>query len=380
MTATWPTVSLGELLRLERRSVKVEPTKLYQEIGLYCFGRGVFHKTARTGLEVGEKDLFLMKEGDFILQVTFAWEGAVAILSEDEDGMYGSSRYLTFRVDESRCSPQFLLNYFKTHEGVQQLVKISPGSAGRNRVLSIKRIPEVAVPLPSLAEQKGINKQLALISAQIQRAQTLRTGAATDTEALVASIHTQLAAGRTRKLGEVLRLVEDSVPVLVSGSYPQVGVRSFGGGLFPKTAIGGTETTYKRFNRLYAGSVVLSQVKGWEGAVAGSPVELAGWFVSPEYRTFQCVPAEATFGYVTQLMRTEWFWSKLKQATRGAGARRERIRPEQFLNIELLMPTVDRQKRGEQLFADVSQLKQLQSETACQLEALLPAALSAAFA
>src|ERR1039458_1109383 len=116
----WPTVSLGELLRLERRRVKVEPEELYQEIGIYCFGRGIFQKTPRTGFEVGDKDLFLMKEGDFILQVTFAWEGAIAIVSAEEDGMYGSTRYPTFRVDESRCIPQFLLNYFRTEGGLQQ--------------------------------------------------------------------------------------------------------------------------------------------------------------------------------------------------------------------------------------------------------------------
>jgi hypothetical protein len=74
MSKQWPKVSLGELLRLERRKVKVEPEKLYQEIGIYCFGRGIFHKAPRTGFEVGDKDLFLMKQGDFILQVTFAWE------------------------------------------------------------------------------------------------------------------------------------------------------------------------------------------------------------------------------------------------------------------------------------------------------------------
>jgi hypothetical protein len=59
----WPKVSLGELLRLERRPVKVEPEKLYQEIGIYCFGRGIFHKTPCTGFEVGNKDLFLMMLG-----------------------------------------------------------------------------------------------------------------------------------------------------------------------------------------------------------------------------------------------------------------------------------------------------------------------------
>lgn len=57
MSKPWPKVSLGELLRLERRKVKVEPERLYQEIGIYCFGRGIFRKLPRTGLEVGDKDL-----------------------------------------------------------------------------------------------------------------------------------------------------------------------------------------------------------------------------------------------------------------------------------------------------------------------------------
>ena len=52
----WPTVSLGELLRLERRPVKVEPEKLYQEIGIYCFGRGIFHKSA-GGVPAGSRVL-----------------------------------------------------------------------------------------------------------------------------------------------------------------------------------------------------------------------------------------------------------------------------------------------------------------------------------
>lgn len=52
-------------------------------------------------------------------------------------------------------------------------------------------------------------------------------------------------------------------PISATRSYPQVGVRGFGGGLFSKAAVSGTETTYRTFNRLYAGAVVLSQVKGW---------------------------------------------------------------------------------------------------------------------
>jgi type I restriction enzyme S subunit len=79
------------------------------------------------------------------------------------------------------------------------------------------------------------------------------------------------------------------------------------------------------------------------------------------------------------LVRTEWFWSKLGNATRGVGARRERTRPEQFLNIELPMPDIDQQKRGEALFAEVDALRRLQAETVVEIDALLPAILDRAF-
>ncbi len=379
MNKPWPEVSLGELIRLERRPVKVEPEKLYQEIGIYCFGRGIFHKIPRSAFEVGDKDLYLMKEGDFILQVTFAWEGAIGIVSAAEDGMYGSTRYPTFRVNESRCVPHFLLNYFKTAEGLQQLVKICPGSAGRNRVLSIKRIPEVHVPLPPLAEQQRVVARIEELAAQIHEARTLRQQAADEAEAFITSLHVHLACGRTRKLAEIIRLDEDSVPVVPTGSYPQVGVKSFGVGLFAKPATLGTDTTYRAFNRLYTGALVLSQVKGWEGAVAVCPPDLEGWFVSPEYRTFRCVEGEARPGYLAPLVRTEWFWGRLGRATRGVGARRERTRPEQFLNIQVPMPDVGKQQVGEKLFAEVDALKRLQGETAVELDALLPSILDKAF-
>src|SRR3989338_3110903 len=95
MSANWRVVSLGELIRLERRPVDVIADRQYQEIGIYCFGRGIFHKSPRSGLEVGDKELYELREGDLILPVTFAWEGAIALCSKAEHGLFGSTRYPT---------------------------------------------------------------------------------------------------------------------------------------------------------------------------------------------------------------------------------------------------------------------------------------------
>jgi type I restriction enzyme, S subunit len=203
-----PLCSLGDLLTLERRPVDVAPSALYQEIGVYCFGKGIFHKTPRTGLEVGDKALVRISKGDFILQLTFAWEGAVAIASDADDGLYGSTRFLTFRVNEARCHAPYLLNYFNTPGGREQLVRISPGSAGRNRVLSIKRLPEVAVPLPPLEEQRRIVARIEELASKFQLAGDLRASTTSDTSHLIPGFIAQMVDGagwQHQPLREVLR-------------------------------------------------------------------------------------------------------------------------------------------------------------------------------
>jgi type I restriction enzyme S subunit len=167
-------VSLGSLLRFERREVIVDAQDEYPEVGIYSFGRGLFHKLPRSGLEVGNKRLFIIYEGDLLIHLTFAWEGAVALASAKDHGRYGSVRMLTFRVDELKSFPLYLLWYLRTPDGVAQLGRITPGSAGRNRVLNIKRIPEVKIPLPPLSEQRRIVAKIERLATKIDEARELR--------------------------------------------------------------------------------------------------------------------------------------------------------------------------------------------------------------
>lgn len=157
----------------------------YREIGVYCFGKGIFHKPSRTGAEVGGKDLYKIRSGDFILQITFAWEGAVALAEEEDDGLYASVRYLTFRVKDTVCTPRYLLTYMKTPEAIDQLARISPGSAGRNRVLSVKRLNEVLIPVVPLEAQKWLTDSL---QAEVDGLKALQAETAAELDAFLPSI------------------------------------------------------------------------------------------------------------------------------------------------------------------------------------------------
>ena len=251
------------------------------------------------------------------------------------------------------------------------LVPLMMGTA--NVSLKPKDIADVEIEVPSLDVQQRIVAQIDTVQLQLQEAERLRSSIEDQLQSLFLSLHNY--SGTTCKLGDLIELHEDKEKILPTGSYPQVGVRGFGGGLFPKSAVSGTETTYKIFNRLYENSIVLSQVKGWEGAIAVCPKTLSGMFVSPEYRTFRCKSNIASPRYLQEVVRSKWFWKYLQEATRGVGARRERVRPEKFLAIELHMPSFARQELIVSTLKTLEVAQRLQKEAQLCIDALLPSIL-----
>jgi type I restriction enzyme S subunit len=137
----------AEIAPLIRRSVYVRPDDEYREIGIRSFARGVFYKRPTTGQEIGEKRVFSMEPGDLLFNIVFAWEGAVAVASEAERGMIGSHRFLTCVANIDLADARYLFGWFSRGKGREQLLKASPGGAGRNRTLNVDKLAAIEVPL-----------------------------------------------------------------------------------------------------------------------------------------------------------------------------------------------------------------------------------------
>lgn len=374
-----PYLPLSEVAPLVRREVSIDPEASYTELGVRSFNKGTFHRRTQKGAEFTWQGLYRIHTDDLVFSNIMAWEGAVALAGESDDGCIGNHRMLTCACDATRINPAFLAHYFKTPEGMTKLVGASTGTVARNRTLTATALGRMTVPVPPLVIQERIVQRLELLAEKSQRLEAHMDAADMASSALFLSLHHKLAAGRVVRLCDVIELHEIDEPITPAGSYPQVGVRGFGGGLFAKGAISGTETTYRAFHRLYEGAIVLSQVKGWEGAIARCPAELTDWFVSPEYRTFRCKQGQASSEYMGEIVRTEWFWTQLQDATRGVGARRERTRPEQFLKIELVLPTLDDQLRIVEVLKRQMPLKAKHTAIRQANAALLPATLERVF-
>lgn len=372
---TWPSARFGDIVELVRRPVDVKPEGLYLELGIRSFGRGTFHKPAVSGDQIS-RDLYEIREGDLLINLTFAWEGAVAVAKLGDDGRYASHRFYSFQAKEDLISLPFLQAYLTTPAGLRRLQAISPGGAGRNRVLSLRKLLDETVPLPALSEQRRIVARFDAATAAMERLEILRGSIHDDLAALVVRANETYEA-RPVRLGDALALDENRVTLTPDTSYPQVGIRGFGGGLFRKGGITAADTTYRHFNRLDAGQFVVSQVKGWEGAVAVCDDDHAGLFASPEYRTFRCDPTVLRSTYFAHLCRTPWFHAKLAPATRGQGARRERLRPEMLMALSIPLPPVEVQEQLVRIFARVSAA--VTASSAKDLGFLLPAMMNNAF-
>lgn len=183
----------------------------------------------------------------------------------------------------------------------------------------------------------------------------------------------------TIRLGDVLELKIDAVPIDPAESYKIAGVYSFGRGLLAREPLLGSETTYKVFHRLHEGDFVMSQLKAWEGALARVPGAFDGWFLSPQFPTFRPVEGKLDISYFDWYCKQLKVWESLRSSARGMGARRDSVSAQTFLSMLLPLPPLEEQRRIvariEELTAKIEEARGLRRQTANEVEALLSSCL-----
>ena len=107
------------------------------------------------GALLEDKSVFAIEPDDFVLNIVFAWEGAVAVATTRELGMVGSHRFPTFRCSDE-VDRDYLLMVLQTEQGRALMEVNSPGAAGRNKTIRLSQFLDEEIPLPPIAEQREI--------------------------------------------------------------------------------------------------------------------------------------------------------------------------------------------------------------------------------
>jgi type I restriction enzyme S subunit len=148
-------IPLSKFLTFTPREIE-KPTENYLALGIRSHGKGIFHKPDSDPKVISMDKLYEVKENDFIVNITFAWEHAVAIISKEDEGGLVSHRFPTYVIDQKTVSVEFFRHIILQPFFKQMLDNISPGGAGRNRVLNKKELLKLEIPVPSLEEQYSI--------------------------------------------------------------------------------------------------------------------------------------------------------------------------------------------------------------------------------
>jgi type I restriction enzyme S subunit len=149
-----PLRPMADVAPLVRRAVAIEPDRKYTELGVRSFFKGVFHRRTVPGSDFSWQDIYRVRSGDLIFSNIMAWEQAIAIATQDDDGCVGNHRMLTCEANTEDAVAAFLWYYFTTEEGFAKVYAASPGTAARNRTMTAPVLMTVEVPTPSLSSQQ----------------------------------------------------------------------------------------------------------------------------------------------------------------------------------------------------------------------------------
>lgn len=376
----WPRVRLGEVLRrVERFEARDELTE-YQFAGTYSFARGIFVGQRKLGSTFALPKIQRIHQGDFIYCKIMAWEGAFGIAPKEVDRCVMSGAFVAYELNRDRIDQEFLDYFFKVPAHWQAIGNQSSGTNVRRQSLHPTQFERAEIPLPPLAEQRRIVARIEALAAKIAETRSLRQLEEQEIRTMQRGAFVRIAKHALRRpMSEVAPLIRRPVEIEMEGSYPELGIRSFGNGTFHKAALSGFELGSKRVFWIEPGDLLFSNVFAWEGAIAVAKPEDRGRVGS--HRFITCAPRKdvTTSQFLRFYFLTDEGMDLIRAASPGGAGRNRTLGLAALDAIEVPVPPIEDQLWFDNLQAKVDALKRLQGETATELDAMLPAILDRAF-
>lgn len=192
-----PLRSMAGVAPATRRPVDIHIATRYREVGARSFGKGLFVKPDFDGAEATWQKPVWIKSGDLVLSNIKAWEGAIAVAGDEHDGCIASHRYITCVPDPAMATAGFLAYFLLSDEGLEKVGLASPGTADRNRTLSLGNLGTIDVPVPSLTAQQTFDRLQADVTALKTRHAAIRQANAALIPATLERVFGDVGAPRT---------------------------------------------------------------------------------------------------------------------------------------------------------------------------------------
>ncbi|MGD0266698.1 MAG: hypothetical protein ABSD47_17345 [Candidatus Methylomirabilota bacterium] len=395
MSRAWPVVGFDQILERVERKFVIDDAEVYKCIGVRWYGQGAFIRTQLSGAEIARKDQWKLEPGDIVYNKLFAWKAAFALADETVKGCITSDKFPTYRASIDRVDLRWLKWYFRTFDIARQAQAFSKGAAAISKLtLNPPDFWKLTIPLPPLVEQQRVIARIEELAAKIREAQDLRAQSNAGTRHFMESIIEDVISGmvEVRKFAEVVTFRPRSGPsFLTHPDWKGTAV------LMPSAVTGfGVDTTKVEYgmgnepisekDRLSAGDILIARGNKPEqvGNAGVVPPEAEGWVCANLLMRLQVDTAEVDPHFCIYWLRSPRMRDHVKQRMAGTSPSIQKINQRVILDYPFPTGIPLGEQRRLVAYLDTLQkkldaLRQLQAETAAELDALLPSILDRAF-
>jgi type I restriction enzyme, S subunit len=372
-----PERALGEVLQPASASVSVDPEGEYPIAGIYSFGRGLIRRPTIRGSETSYAILSKLRVNQLAMSKLNAWEGALAVVSEEFEGSYVSPEYPVFDIDSTQADPAYI-SHLVTWSGLWQ--RLTPrGSMVRRKRTNPATLLATNAPLPDLGEQRRIAARLDSALSPIMTIGDKRKYASTVRKALHESVFANEQEPVPVRMGDVLTLERIPIEPDPSKYYVQIGIRSFGNGIFHRDKLLGSELGKLRYFAVQPDRLIVSNIMAWEGAIAVSTSDDAGCIASNRFLSYMRCGA-LDIRYLNYYFQSKQGHAVIRGTSTGTVVRNQTLSIKDFEDLIVPLPSLDRQRQVASWLdtsTRLSSLAEAQGEGTAQLRLSL---LNAAFA
>ena len=364
-TDDWEQRKFGDLVEKYEDPIDT-PTDGYMRLGIRSHAKGTFHSYVEKGKELETAKMFRVAANNFIVNITFGWEHAVAITDESDAGKLVSHRFPQYSF-ENGMIPMFFKYLILDENFKHHLELSSPGGAGRNRVLKLNDMLEYKMKFPCEDEQR----KLASYFDDLDHLITLHQRKCEETKKLKKYMLQKMFpqngqtvpeirfsgftdAWEQRKFGDLVEKYEDPIDTPTDG-YMRLGIRSHAKGTFHSYVEKGKELETAKMFRVAANNFIVNITFGWEHAVAITDESDAGKLVShrfPQY-SFENGMIPMFFKY---LILDENFKHHLELSSPGGAGRNRVLKLNDMLEYKMKFPCEDEQRKLASYFDDLDHL------------------------
>ncbi|MCP5139263.1 MAG: restriction endonuclease subunit S [Chromatiales bacterium] len=376
----WPEIALGDVLCRSSEPAVCLPDAEYDEVTIRLWGKGVISRGKVRGVDVTAPRR-VVRANQLILSKIDARNGAIGLVPQELDGAIVSNDFPSFEFAESKqLDPAFMGWMVRSRHFVDLCRAASEGTTNRVRIKEDRFLAQKIV-LPPLPEQQAIVSRLDTLAEKARQVNEHLDSIERDGDRLLAvRFRDAIADAAMRSMAEVAPLVRREIDIELEGSYPELGIRSFGKGSFHKPPLTGADVGTKRLFSIEPGDLLFSNVFAWEGAIAVAQAEDAGRFGSHRFITCRVDPDITSPEFLRYYFLTKAGLEKIGEASPGGAGRNRTLGLNKLMAIQVPTPSPAMQRTFDTLQTKVAELKATHATIRQSNDALIPATLERLFA